>query len=143
MKKTILVVCRGNTCRSIMFQSVLKKHLGEVEGLLILSAGTTVDNIIKSLILTNKILKKNNLPVIVEDTTSIKEYKNLNPDLLIILDETISEQVIKSKQVIKFNIEDPYSEEELKEEETNLNYIKTLKEIESLIIFHHNLDLFN
>ena len=133
MSKTkILIVCKGNTCRSIMFQSVLSTKIDSSK-YEILSAGSTVDNIFTSLNFTNQQLKRKQLPIFKDITNSITDYEAENIDLLIILDDSISEDIIDSKKVMKYSVSDPYRIKNVNKPEAIPFYNSTFSEIEDII----------
>ena len=82
-----LIVCRGNTCRSILYESLLKnKKKANRE---YFSAGINVqqENIEED---TIKILNKNNIPISKYTPTDIDVYRDKYFDEVIILDKDIN-----------------------------------------------------
>jgi protein-tyrosine-phosphatase len=122
-----LIICKGNTCRSVMFQSYLKKIKPKYE---VFSAGVEI----KEKRVEEKTLKtllNNEIFPAKLKTESIEKFKEIKFDKIFILDETIELNkknfyLIREENIININFKDPYK---LNEEEYN----KVFKDIKKYI----------
>ena len=123
--RKILIVCKGNTCRSIIFHTIMQEYKGVNTELF--SAGIDVlnKNIEEN---TKKILENNNLNPIKTITNKIYEYKDIYFDDLIIMEDKISiPEYINYKRMIRLNIEDPFDKD-------LIFYDKVFKEIKKEVL---------
>lgn len=120
--RKVLIVCLGNTCRSIMFHSLLKELNGYKHSE-IFSRGVEVkQNIIEEN--TIKVLNDNKINIIKDKPNSISDYEKISFDEIIVLDETINiEQLPYTKKVNQMFFKDPYSSG-IEEYEKVLNKMK-------------------
>ena len=109
----ILVLCVGNTCRSIIYESILKER--RRVNIEITSAGfkSKKREVSKN---TKTILKEKEVKLSKERSQNIEEIrKDINYDEVIILDKRYSEKDIKGikyNRLFIFDILDPFGKEE-------------------------------
>jgi protein-tyrosine-phosphatase len=134
--RKILIVCKGNTCRSVIFHSILKKEkrLLNTE---VFSAGVDVKEI-DMIDNTKKILNQHNTDIAKNKTNKISEYKDMYIDDLIVLDSSLKiPDYIKTKRTIIFDIPDPDHDKDPKNIATKevkfLNYEDTYQSIRKII----------
>lgn len=103
----VLIVCLGNTCRSIIYHSLLSNlNKANYE---IFSAGINSKNEEISEF-TKKVLNENNIPIVKEKSNNIKEYKDISFDKIIVLDKTIkASDLMKTKIIIYDLYDDPHN----------------------------------
>ena len=119
----ILIICKGNTCRSIICQSILMKKRKHSN---IFSAGTNVcqTNIEKE---TINLLKNKNIKISKKETESISKFKDKSFDKIIILDKNIDKNNLPEYgELIVYHITDPYKENEK-------IYLNVFNEIETFL----------
>jgi len=127
--RKILIVCKGNTCRSIMFHTIMEENKGVNSELF--SAGVEVSSeIIEEN--TRITLNNNKLKPIKTTTNKIKEYRNFFFDDVIVMESTILiPDYIKYKRIIKLDIEVPFEKDisfyekvflKMKKEITRINF---------------------
>ena len=124
----ILVLCIGNTCRSVVYESLFNK-INKKPNMKIYSAGIRASGK-KPSKKTLKVLLINKIPVNKNKiSTKIEELKDNRYDEVILLDNTIvfNSLDLIAKKVKRYNLEDPYAK--------NLKaYKKTYKEIKKILI---------
>jgi len=104
----ILIVCHGNTCRSIIAEAILLKNKPKYE---IYSVGTKAkgEEISKN---TKKVLFENNLYSTKKYAEHIDKIKNIRFNRVLILDDDIEiNQNIKRNFTHKRMVQDPYGKE--------------------------------
>lgn len=103
----VLVLCVGNTCRSIIFEAILNSlNKANID---IYSAGFKVkeDFVNERTLYT---LNKHNIPSVKEETTKIKSLDDVYFDKVFILDKNYSSKDITDlnyNEVFSYNIDDP------------------------------------
>jgi len=123
----ILILCVGNTCRSIMYEAILKNQ--KRANVVIESAGFKAkeDYISEN---TKRILKENGLPLYNKKPTNIEEInKDITYDEVVILDSKYNQDnlnELKYRKVITHSVFDP-------EGENFETYEEVFKEIKSII----------
>ena len=105
----ILVLCIGNTCRSIMYEAIYKNKFKNKPNIEITSAGFNANE--KSISQSAKhVLSKYNIPISKEIPTNTNSLNDLIYDEIIVLDKNygiIDLKAIKHKKASFYDIEDP------------------------------------
>lgn len=107
MKKNILIVCTGNSCRSIMAEALLSHHTKDY--LNIFSAGSNPTGKINESCL--KILSKHNIDTSFLYSKSLDTFKNKNIDIVITVCNNANNEIcpsfLEASRKIHFDVNDP------------------------------------
>jgi len=121
----ILIICKGNTCRSILFESVLIKKLKGGNYTIHSSGYDVKDEEISSNVIN--ILNEKDIKASKLSPNSLSEHENKSFDTIILLDNNIDLLLIPESRVIREEfIKDPYGME-IEE------YRKTFEEVNKII----------
>jgi len=93
-KKTVLFVCTGNSCRSVMGEYMMKKHLNDRDDVEVISAGTGVFIRARASAETIKVLEEEGLDATDHEATPIDSVLLKKSDLVLVMTRGHRRQVL-------------------------------------------------
>ncbi|MDP2940046.1 MAG: L-threonylcarbamoyladenylate synthase [Candidatus Omnitrophota bacterium] len=99
--KTLLFVCTGNSCRSVMAQALLKKMLEERDDVEVLSAGTNAMMGMSVSASTQELLLKEDIDVSSRTAQMVSEMMLKKADLILVMEKTQENKILEKHPSVK------------------------------------------